>query len=71
MLKTANNDTGPKFLRREAVEDLTGLSRSTVYQYMAEGRFPRPIKISSRVVAWVESEISAWMAERIAERDAA
>ena len=62
-------DTSPRFLRREAVEHVTGLSRSTLYQYMTEGRFPRPIKISSRVAAWLESEVTAWMADKIAERD--
>jgi len=36
---------------------------------MTEGRFPRPIKISSRVAAWLESEVTAWMADKIAERD--
>lgn len=46
-----------------------GCSRSRVYAEIGAGRFPRPIKYgaSSR---WVESEISAWVADRIAERDA-
>jgi prophage regulatory protein len=75
MLKTAAGDiigtAGPRFLRRKAVEQTTGLSRSTLYQYISEGRFPRPIKISARVAAWLESEVSAWMADRVAERDGA
>jgi predicted DNA-binding transcriptional regulator AlpA len=33
------------------------------------GRFPRPLKIGSRNF-WPEQEIDAWIAERIAERDA-
>lgn len=28
------------------------LSRATIYSYMAEGRFPRPVRIGKRAVAW-------------------
>ncbi len=66
-----HTDDDQRFLRRVAVEQLTGLSRSTIYQYVSEGRFPKPVKISDRVVAWLSKDISGWMADRIAERDAA
>ena len=60
------------FLKREAVERATGLSRSTIYDEMSRGRFPLPVKVNGgRAVAWLESEIVAWQAKRIAERDAA
>lgn len=55
-----------KHLRRHAVEDITGLSRSTIYAMMATGQFPRPIKLSARAVAWPESVIQAWFDERAA-----
>lgn len=59
------------FLRREAVEKATGLSRSSIYDLMKCGRFPTPVKINGgRAVAWLESEIVAWQESRIAERDA-
>ncbi|MBS7540437.1 AlpA family phage regulatory protein [Ancylobacter lacus] len=38
---------------------------------MREGRFPEPIALSDRCVAWIESEIDAWIAERIAGRRSA
>ena len=60
-----------KHLRRPAVETLTGLSRSTLYAMMAEGRFPRPIKLGERAVGWSETEISAWLEDRKAQREAA
>lgn len=48
-------------LRRKQVEARTGLSRSTIYAYMAAGMFPKPVKIGSRAVGWVESEISQFL----------
>jgi prophage regulatory protein len=53
-----------KHYRRPAVEEITGLSRSSIYDLMSKGHFPKPIKISARAVAWPESAISKWMQER-------
>ena len=56
-------------LRMPAVMQRTGLSRSTIYELTAAGKFPRQIKTSERTAAWVASEVDAYLAERIAERD--
>jgi prophage regulatory protein len=53
-----------KHLRRRAVEDLTGLSRSTLYDLMAKGAFPRPVKLTDKAVAWPEGAIVQWLRER-------
>lgn len=53
-----------KHLRRAAVEDLTGLARSTIYDLMAKGQFPRPVKLTGKAVAWPESKITEWLAQR-------
>ncbi|QCP87440.1 AlpA family transcriptional regulator [Cereibacter sphaeroides] len=53
-----------KYLRRTNVESVTGLSRTTIYRLMAEGKFPKPVKLTSRAVAWPESRISEWLASR-------
>ena len=42
-----------------------------MYEEIAEGKFPRPVKTGKRGVAWVESEIDAWIERLIAVRDAA
>lgn len=52
-------------LRLDQVRARTGLSRSSVYAKVANGDFPKPVAIGSRAVAWVESEISAWIQARI------
>ncbi|MGO4909809.1 helix-turn-helix transcriptional regulator [Pseudorhodobacter sp. W20_MBD10_FR17] len=53
-----------RHLRRRAVEDLTGLSRSTIYNLMSKNAFPRPVKLTGKAVAWPESKISEWLAQR-------
>ena len=55
-------------LRRHDVEHLTGLPRSTIYDKIAKGEFPQPIKLSMKSVGWLESEIAAWQQARIAAR---
>ena len=57
-----------RFLRITEVEAMTGLSRTTIYDWSADGRFPRPVRLSGRAVRWIESEVLEWMDERI-ERD--
>jgi prophage regulatory protein len=59
------------FLRRPAVELMTGLSRSTLYELISAGDFPRPVPLGPKSVAWRESEVAAWQQARIAERDRA
>jgi prophage regulatory protein len=62
------NSSRPTFLRLRQVLSRTGLSRSTLYAYVREGRFPAPVSISERCVAWVEAEIDRWISDRIATR---
>ena len=52
-------------LRLPAVKSRTGLSRSTIYLRVAEGRFPRPINLGGRAVGWMEAEVEAWLQGRI------
>ncbi|POP54254.1 helix-turn-helix transcriptional regulator [Zhongshania marina] len=53
-------------LRRKQIEACTGLSRSTIYALISEGKFPKPIPLTSRTVAWTQSSIDQWIAGRIA-----
>tara|TARA_R110001592_G_scaffold13740_2_gene62810 strand:- start:31814 stop:32059 length:246 start_codon:yes stop_codon:yes gene_type:complete len=58
-----------KILRLKQVLDLTGLARATVYRYMADGLFPRNVKLGIRSVGWVESEVVEWIQAQIEVRD--
>ncbi|GAF71033.1 unnamed protein product [marine sediment metagenome] len=71
MQETPTEFENPRFLRLNQVVEKTGISRSTVYLYLNQGRFPKPVHVSERLVAWVESEVDAWMQERIAARKSA
>jgi prophage regulatory protein len=44
------------------VIDLTSFSKATIYRKVADGTFPRPLKIRKSRVAWRESDIVAWIA---------
>jgi prophage regulatory protein len=63
-------NTPQNILRRDAVERMTGLPRSTLYAKVATGEFPRPIKLGVRAVGWLEQDIAAWQAARIEARAA-
>ena len=58
-----------KLLRLPEVMTQTGLRRAAIYARIAEGRFPSPVKIGTRAVAWLQSEIEAWIADRVTARD--
>ena len=51
--------------RRPDVERITGLSRSTLYAMIAEGDFPKPVRLGKRAVGWREADISAWLESRV------
>jgi len=55
-----------RFLRREDVEHITGLATATLYEQMARGDFPTPIRITPRRVAWLENDITDWQKAKIA-----
>ena len=50
-----------KLLRRKQVEEVTGLSRSSIYAMMKDGSFPKQRKIGRRAVAWREEDIMEWL----------
>jgi prophage regulatory protein len=54
-------------LRLPAVIAATGLSKSTIYNRIAEGTFPKQIPLGPRLVVWPESDIQLWINERIKE----
>lgn len=60
-----------RIIRLKQVTDSTGLARSTIYKYIAEGTFPKPVSLGERSVGWVEKEVHDWILARIEERDLA
>ena len=50
-----------RILRIKAVLERTGLTRSTLYRKVQQGRFPKQVAISARCTGWRESEVAEWM----------
>jgi prophage regulatory protein len=51
----------PKLLSYSEVEDLTSLSRVTIWRKVREGSFPRPLRIGQNRVAWRSEDLIAWI----------
>ena len=60
-----------RIIRLKEVIDSTGLARSTIYKYIGEGTFPKPVSLGDRCVGWVDSEVRDRILARIDERDSA
>ena len=62
-----------KLIRLPETLAKTGLSRTRCYVLISNGEFPQPVKLgpNARAIAFPETEIDDWIAERIAEREAA
>lgn len=58
-----------RIIRMPAVRDKVHLNKTAIYELIKRGEFPRPVKLTERSVAWVEAEVDAWIAARIATRD--
>ena len=53
-----------KYMRIKQVSEITGLSRATIYNMEKIGDFPKKTVLSTRAVAWRESEVVNWMDSR-------
>lgn len=62
-------ETPPRLLRLPDVIHMTGLARSTLYDLIAAGTFPRPVPLTVTARAWRSDEVATWVADRIAARD--
>jgi prophage regulatory protein len=55
---------GDRLLDVKQVTDRTTLSRNTIWCLERAGDFPRRRQITANKVAWLESEVDAWIASR-------
>lgn len=56
-----------RVLRWPEVRDRVPISRSHAHALAAKGGFPKPIKIGPRASGWLESEVEAWLEQRISD----
>ena len=48
-------------LRRKQLEKQLNLSRSSIYKMIADGTFPKPIKLGRRAVGWRAEDVQEWL----------
>jgi len=60
----------PFYLRRPAVSERYGLPASTLYDWIAKGQFPRPVRLGARAVAWSVAELEVWERGRRTDSEA-
>ena len=53
-----------RFLRRHAVLQKLGISRTHLYELERAGDFPAHFMLSPRCAAWEEAAVDSWMEER-------
>ncbi len=73
MEQSTVSNSQQRLIRMKEVIQKTGLSKSSIYDLIARDQLPKPVRLSpagGRSVAFVESEIDSWIAERIAARHA-
>lgn len=58
-----------QFLRIKDVVRLTRVPRSTIYEMIDRDEFPKPFRITARLVAWLEDDIAAWQHKCMTQRE--
>ncbi len=53
-----------RLLSRRRVEEVTGISRSSIYRLKERGEFPQPVRVGRTAVRWKESDIAEWIESR-------
>jgi prophage regulatory protein len=70
MTMKPDNDNPSRLMAPKEAAAETSLSRTLLTLLADAGQFPKPVKLGERRVAYVRSEIEAWINERIAGRAA-
>jgi len=55
-----------KLLRIDAVIETTAIKKSSIYERIKSGTFPKPVKIGF-ASAWLESEVQEWVRQRVSD----
>lgn len=57
-----------RIYRLRHVMEATGFGRAWIYQLMADGKFPKAIRIGKRAVSWDGALVDQWVADRLEGR---
>ena len=50
-----------RIMRLNEVKSVTGLSKTTIYRFEKEGRFPSMVSLGERRVGWFEDDIEGFL----------
>ena len=53
-----------KYLRINEVVEMLSVGKSTVWAWVKECKFPKPIKLSEYVTVWKLSDIEEWVQQK-------
>lgn len=68
---SSHRSSALRFMRLTEVMQMTGLRKTTIYQLQSDGDFPQRVQITAHCVGWIESEVQAWLNQRVGSRQAA
>jgi prophage regulatory protein len=63
--RASTNRPGVQFIRLKEVLAICGRSRSSVYEAIKKGNFPKPVKLQGRSSAWIRCEVEQWAVQCI------
>ena len=66
---TVPSKSGIALIRKDQLLQNIPLDASTLYEEIAQGRFPKPVKIGRRASAWLMSEVEAWLDGKLSTRN--
>jgi prophage regulatory protein len=65
--ETQNLSPNERVIRFPELKERIGFSRSHIHNLISQGKFPKQIKIGDRASGWLNSQISEWLEQRIAD----
>jgi prophage regulatory protein len=63
--RASNSRSGVQLIRLKEVLAICGRSRSSIYEAIKEGNFPKPVKLQGRSSAWIRCEVEQWAVQCI------
>ncbi|WP_273794206.1 helix-turn-helix transcriptional regulator [Brucella intermedia] len=65
---TIANDSRPSLMSPKEAAQVTTMSRVLLSMLAKEGKFPLPVKLGTKRIAYVRAEVEAWIAAKIEGR---
>ena len=51
-------------IKRQELEKALTVSSATIYRWIKEGNFPKPVRLGANMVRWKASDIEEWMMQK-------